>query len=172
MRGWIGPVCAGLVAALLCWHVALVAVPRGLMVVASRRIAALGGVNHMLHAPLVTANSRAVVRPSPDLLYSSCAFDVAASPVLLDIAPVDAPYWSLSVFDALTNVAFVSNNQRSHGTPIRVAILRPGQKAPTGYQPVTVSGPRGVALVRILIDRTQSIDAIDAARRKSSCRAS
>ncbi len=165
-----GPLIAALVVAALAWHVTLVAIPRGLMVVAVRRIAAAGGVNRMLHAPLVTAASRAIVRPSPDLLYSSCPFDLSDGPVLVDAAPVEAPYWSLSVFDSATNVAFVRNNQQSGGQPIHIAILAAGQQAPAGYEPVPVPGRRGVALIRVLIDRTRPITAIDAQRRQSSCR--
>jgi len=170
MRRWFGPAVVGLVLAALGWHGALVAFPRVLMRIAERRISTLGGYNHLGHGPLVTAQSRAVVRPSPDLLYSTCPFDVSAGPVLIDIAPIDAPYWSLSVFDHATNVAFVRNNRQSGGQGMRVAILGAGQVAPAGYQPVTVKGATGVALIRILIDRTKPIDKIDRQRRQSSCR--
>lgn len=170
LRHWAGPVIAGLIVGAFAWHFALIAVPRGLMVVAERRIAARDGFNHMGFAPMVTASSRAVVRPSPDLLYSSCPFDVSAGPVLVDIAAIGAPYWSLSVFDHVTNAAFVRNNRQSGGQAVRIAILRDGQSAPAGYEPVRVTGRRGVALVRVLIDRTRPIDMIDRERRQSTCR--
>lgn len=171
MRQWIGPLGIGALIGALAWHGTLVAVPRGLMVLAERRIASAAGFNHMLHSPIVTAQSRAIVRPSPDLLYSSCPFDVSTGPVLIDVAPIDAPYWSLSVFDHATNVAFVRNNQQSGGRPIRVALVGDGQAAPTGYQTVRVPGRRGVALIRVLIDRTKPIDAINRQRQQSSCHA-
>ncbi|MFY0010844.1 DUF1254 domain-containing protein, partial [Acinetobacter baumannii] len=90
-----------------------------------------------------------------DLLYSTCVYNVSQHPVLVDVEPVAAPYWSLSVFDRKTDVAFVRNNRQSGGAAIRVAILHVGQVAPAGYAPVTVLGSSGVALVRILIDRTK-----------------
>ncbi len=170
LRRWAGPLILGVIIAAIAWHIALLAIPRGLMVVAERRIAGLGGVNQMLHGPLVTAESRAIVRPSPDLLYSSCPYDVSAGPVLIDVMPVDAPYWSLSVFDHATNVAFVRNNVQTGGKPIHVALVHEGQSTPAGYQRVPIPGKRGVALIRILIDRTKSIEAIDAQRRQSRCR--
>ena len=171
MRQWIGPLGVGALIGAIAWHGTLIAVPRGLMVLAERRIATVAGFNHMLHAPIVTAKSRAIVRPSPDLLYSSCPFDVSAGPVLIDAAAISAPYWSLSVFDHATNVAFVRNNQQSGGKPIHVALLRDGQSTPAGYEAVHVPGKRGVALIRVLIDRTKPIDAIDGQRQQSTCHA-
>ncbi len=169
IQRWLGPVALGLFCALLAWQATLAATPRALMALAVRRVAGIGGVNHMLHAPLVTAKSRAIVRPSPDLLYSSCPFDVSKGPVLVDVAPVEAPYWSLSIFDDQTNVAFVRNNIQSDGKPLRVAVALAGQAVPAGYRAVRVGGARGVALIRILIDREAPIAMIDRARRASRC---
>ena len=168
---WLGPIVVGIFCGLLAWQATLAAMPRALMALAVRRVASAGGINRMTHAPLVTAKARAIVRPSPDLLYSSCPFDLAAGPVRIDISPIDAPYWSLSVFDSVTNVAFVRNNVQSGGTGLHVAILRRGQIAPKGYQPALIDGSHGVALVRVLIDRTAPITQIDAARRQATCRA-
>ncbi|MFA5969403.1 MAG: DUF1254 domain-containing protein [Sphingomonas sp.] len=170
LRRWGLPILVGIVIAALAWQGALLAVPRGLMSLAEGRLIALRGYNQMGFGEFVTAGTRQVVRPSPDLLYSSCTFDLAQGPVLIDAEPVDAPYWSLSVFDHLTNVVFVRNNQQSGGQAVRVAIVRDGQSAPSGYQPVHIGGRRGVALMRILIDRTKPIDTLDQQRRRSSCR--
>lgn len=171
IRRWIGPAALALFCALLAWQATLALVPRTLMALAVRRVAQIGGMNRMTHAPVVTAKSRAIVRPSPDLLYSSCPFDVSAGPVLVDVAPVPSPYWSLSVLDAETNVAFVRNNVQPGGRPLHVAIALAGQAVPAGYLPVRVTGSRGVALVRVLFDREKGATAIDRARRGSRCRA-
>lgn len=165
---WLGPLALGLFAALLGWHVTLANYPQALMRLAIARVGQ-GGVNRMTHAPLVTARARAIVRPSPDLLYSSCPYDVSSAPLLIDAVPVDAPYWSLSIFDAQTNAVFVRNNQGGLA-PLKVAVIGPGQAAPAGYRSVPVKGARGVALIRILIDRGAPITAIDAARRATRCR--
>lgn len=171
MTRWLGPVLFGLFLALIAWHATLAMMPRALMTLAVGRVASAGGLNHMTHAPVVTAKSRSIVRPSPDLLYSSCPFDLSRGPVLIDVMPVDAPYWSLSVFDRDTNAAFVENNLKAGATPLRVALLNAGQAAPAGYRAVEVPGTRGVALLRILIDRQAPVTAIDQARRQSGCRA-
>lgn len=170
IRRWLGALMFGLLCGLIAWLVTLALIPHALMSFAVSRVAQqAGAINAFAHAPLVTAASRAIVRPSPDLLYSSCPFDVSDAPLLIDATPVDAPYWSLSIFDSQTNAVFVRNNQ--HGlAPFKVAVLGVGQAGSPGYQPVLVKGARGVALIRILIDRGAPITAIDAARRATRCR--
>ena len=170
IRRWIGPLVVALLLGAAAWHATLVAAPDMLMRLALQRVSKAGGENRFSHAPLATAASRAIVRPSPDLAYSSCPFDLSKGPLLIDAVPVLAPYWSLSVFDARTDVAFVRNNIEANGQPIRIAIALAGQPVPNGMQAVRVSGSTGIALIRILVqDRTQ-FPAIDAARRKSSCK--
>lgn len=170
MRRWIGALMFGLLCGLLAWHVTLAYIPQVLMRLAVGRVAAqAGAMNAFAHAPLVTDKARAIVRPSPDLLYSSCPFDLSSAPLLIDAMPVDAPYWSLSIFDAQTNAVFVANN-RAGAAPVKVAVVAAGQASPPGYRPVRVKGTSGVALIRILIDRSAPIAAIDAARRGARCR--
>jgi len=174
IRRWGLPLLLGLVLAGAAYHVTLVQAPRLLMMLATHRIAGPAGYNTLYQAPLATADSRAIVRPSPDLAYSSCPFDLSkGSPVLIDVAPVPAPYWSLSVFDERTDAVFVRNNLQAGGKPIRVALLAEGDtRPPPGYEPVAVKGRKGIALVRTLIGDRARFPQIDAARRASSCRPS
>ena len=169
MRRWLVPLLCGVAAALLAYQLALAATPRLLMAAALRRVEQAGGANAMRHPPLPTAQSRTIVRPSPDLAYSSCLFDLSDGPVLVEVQPVPAPYWSLSVFDARTDAAFVRNNRDSGGGPIRIAIARPGQPVPAGLETVRVGGDRGIALVRMLVGTRDLYPAIDRARRASRC---
>jgi uncharacterized membrane protein len=169
MRRWLFPLLVGAVLAFGAYQVTLIQVPRVLMRLAIGRLSK-PGINSMYAAPLATDKARAIVRPSPDLAYSSCPFDLASGPVLVDVPPVPAPYWSLSVFDARTDVAFVRNNIGGGGAPIRIAIARPGQPVPDGMQAVRVDDNRGVALVRILVQDRAGFAPIDAARRQASCK--
>ena len=169
MQRWLGPLLVGAIVAALTYQAALVATPRLLMTAAYNRIAA-GGANRFSFGPLATDKSRAIVRPSPDLAYASCPFDLTPGPLLINVPPVPAAYWSLSVFDAETNVAFVRNNVESADGPIRAAVALPGQPTPAGYPRVDVRRPRGIALVRILIEDRAVFPAIDRARRQASCR--
>jgi uncharacterized membrane protein len=172
LRRWLGPVILGFVLMLVAEHVMTVRMPRLLMAAAMHRVGKMGGgVNTMTAAPLATSDARAIVRPSPDLAYSTCPFDLSKGPLLVDVAPVPAPYWSLSVFDARTDVAFVRNNVQANGNAIHVALLGPhGGQAPQGYEPVPVASDKGIALVRILVDDRTHFDQIDAARRASACK--
>jgi uncharacterized membrane protein len=170
MRRWLGPFLLGLLVALLAWQATLLAIPRGIMRIAVGRLGEAGGINRMLHAPLPGPGRRTVVRPSPDLAYSSCPFDLSAGPLLIEVAPVEAPYWSLSVFDARTDVAFVRNNRDTGGRPVRIALALDGQQVPEGVETVRLDAPKGVALLRILVEDRARFAPLDRARRASSCR--
>lgn len=169
MRRWFLPLLVGVLAAFLAYHAALVATPRFLMGAAVKRVGK-AGMNRMFHGPLATDRARTIVRPSPDLAYSSCPFDLAHGPVRVTVQPVPSPYWSLSVFDARTDVAFVRNNEETGGKGIDLVIARPGQPVPAGVDTVRVEGAKGIALVRILVEDRGAFAAIDAARRAASCR--
>lgn len=168
MRRWIDPLLLGAAFALVAWRVTLVETPRVVMARAVSRLGE-GGFNRFVHAPLATAAAHTIVRPSPDLAYSSCAFDLLKAPLVVTVMPVPSRYWSLSVFDAKTNVAFVRNNRQPSNGPIRLAIALGGQRVPAGLPVVRVGGRRGVALLRVLVEDRAGYAAIDAARRRSTC---
>ncbi|WP_299327167.1 DUF1254 domain-containing protein [Parasphingopyxis sp.] len=164
--GWIALVTG---VAMMVYWTAMALIPGTMMHMAMGRLEQNAGVNSMGHAPLSTAERRIIVRPSPDLAYSTCLFDVSAGPVEISVPPIDAPYWSLSVYDAQTNAIFVRNDREADQRPIRIALTGPGQTAPDGLEAVRVSTDRGLALVRILVPERDAFDAIDAARRSASC---
>jgi uncharacterized membrane protein len=170
MRRWALPLLLGLILGVVGYTVTMMQFPRILMTLATTRVSKGAGYNAMFATPMATDKSRAIVRPSPDLAYSSCPFDVSNGPVLVDVAPVPAPYWSLSVFDARTDVAFVRNNIEANGQPIRIAIALDGQPVPNGMQAVRVADSTGIALIRILVQDRAQFPAIDAARKQSSCK--
>jgi uncharacterized membrane protein len=69
-----------------------------------------GGINRMSYGNLASPARQPVVRPSPDLAYSSCPYDLSNGPIAIDVAPVPGRYTSLSIFDAATDVIFVRND--------------------------------------------------------------
>ena len=155
----------------VAYEAALILTPRVLVEAAVKRVSRAGaGFNHFTHAPLANAQSRAIVRPSPDLVYSACPFDLAKGPVLIHVASPPALYWSLSVFDANTNMVFIRNNRQAKGAPIRIALARADQTVPKGMETVVLNGDRGMALIRMLVTDRAAFPAIDAARRRSDCR--
>lgn len=170
IRRWIMPALVGIIAAAVAWQVALTQTPRILMAAAMTRLASVKGTNGFVHAPLATERSRAIVRPSPDLAYSSCVLDVSRGPVLVTVPAFPARYWSLSIFDTRTDVAFVRNNIDARGDNFQLLVARHGQVTPPGARVVTIDDAKAVALIRVLIDRRTAFSAIDRARRTAECR--
>lgn len=168
MRRWLGPILFALiVAAVTAWAV-IVWIPYGLMNVAMDRLGQ-GGINTMSYGNLATPERQPVVRPSPDLAYSSCPYDLSKGPVAINVAPVPGRYSSLSVFDAATDVIFVRNDVEAGGKPYRIIVARPGQTVPVGSEVVRTNHDRGIALIRLLLKEPAEIGGLDAARRQSSC---
>ncbi|MDZ3831317.1 MAG: DUF1254 domain-containing protein [Sphingopyxis sp.] len=168
MRRWTGPVLLGLaVAALTAWA-AVAAIPYAMMGAAIERLGK-GGVNRMSHGNLATPERQPVVRPSPDLAYSSCPFDLSAGPLAIEVVPVPGRYSSLSIFDAATDVVFVRNDVEAKGAPYRIIVARAGQAVPAGAPVVRTSHDRGIALIRLLLRDPAEIGEVDALRRRSFC---
>ena len=170
MRRWLLPLVVAAIVAAGAYQAALLLTPFALMRVAMSKIDGRMAVNSFGFGEMATADNQPVVRPSPDLVYSGCVFDVSQGPVLLDIAPVPDHYWSVSIFDARTDVAAVRSDRDTGGKPARLALLKAGQQVPEGYEPVMLQYDQGIALMRILLVDAGEYAAIDAIRRQSTCR--
>ncbi|WP_439568006.1 DUF1254 domain-containing protein [Sphingopyxis sp.] len=168
MRNWLGPFALGLILAAATAWAAIAYIPYGLMNVAMERLGQ-GGVNIMSYGNLATPARQPVVRPSPDLAYSSCPYDLAAGPLAIDVGPVAGRYTSLSIFDAATDVIFVRNDVEAGGKPFRIVVARDGQAVPAGAEVVRTGHDRGIALIRLLLKDPKEIGGLDAVRRQSSC---
>jgi uncharacterized membrane protein len=172
IRNWLLPILVGLAVAAAAWYGTLLATPHVLMSTAMERIGARGTVNSFGFGEMATADNQPIVRPSPDLVYSSCVFDISKGPVLINVRPVPEAYWSISIFDARTDVAAVRSDRDTGGKPARLALLRQGGKAPAGYEPVELGYDSGIALIRMLLSDPKDYSRIDAIRRTATCRAS
>lgn len=168
MRNWLGPIFLGLLVAAAAAWAAITYIPYGLMNVAMERLGQ-GGVNTMSYGNLATPERQPVVRPSPDLAYSSCPYDLSDGPVAIDVTPVPGRYSSLSLFDAATDVIFVRNDVEAGGKPYRIIVAREGQAVPAGAEVVRTGYDRGIALIRLLLKDPGEIAGLDTARRESSC---
>jgi uncharacterized membrane protein len=171
MRRWLAPALVALIVSGIAYQASLLATPFALMRLAAAKAGSNLPVNQFRFGPMTTADNQTIVRPSPDLSYSLCVFDVSKGPVLIRVEPIPAHYWSVSIFDARTDVSAVRSDRDTGGKPAMLALVKAGQTAPSGYEPVAVGYDRGVALIRILIADKAEFPAIDALRRKSYCRA-
>ena len=159
----------GIVLAAAAVHVAAVAaLPYVIMSRVLGALAALGGVNTLVHPPLATDASRTVVRPSPDLAYSSAVFDVSERPLHV-VVPLSAPYTSLSGFATNTDNFFAVNDLTAGGDVIDVVIVGPGTKREglEGSRVVESPTDRGVLLVRRVVPSTGAFPAIDGVRQRA-----
>lgn len=171
IRKWLLPIIVGLIVAAIAWQGTLVATPFVLMSKAMDRIGRGAPVNRFSFGKLATADNQPIVRPSPDLVYSSCVFDVSDGPVLIDVPAVPDSYWSVSIFDARTDVAKVVSVRDNGDSPARLVLHHEDMQLEMvpGYDPVALKHNKGIALIRILLSDPSRYAAIDAIRRKSRC---
>jgi uncharacterized membrane protein len=170
-RNWKWIAGTVLVAAVV--HVAsLLALPRLIMLRTMTAITQSASANTIIYPPQPTARARGVVRPSPDLLYSICVFDLNAANGAVRVSTHDMPnsYWSVSVFDADTNNFYALNDRQAKtGATDFLLVARGASAAATGLPVITAPTSRGIVLFRTLIDDERRLAEIDAARRHADC---
>lgn len=152
-------------------HFAFVwATPRVLMNVAMEKMAAESGRNVAIHPPRADADARTIVRPSPDLLYASCVFDLADGPIRV-ASEVARGYWSLSLYAANTDNFFVVNDRTAGASHVELVIVPAGDAAaaPAGARVVESPSSRGIALVRTLVDEEARLPELEAVQRSFRC---
>lgn len=170
MTGWIRPVIVMLVVAGLTLVGGVLAMPAVIMNVAIDRARQIG-FNQMSHRALATPENQPIVRPSPDLAYSSCPYDLSTGPVVFEVHPLADRYQSLSIFDAKTDVIFVRNDAHAGGKPYKIVLALKDQPVPAGVEVVRTDYPRGIALIRLLLTNPTELPQLAAARAKSTCAA-
>lgn len=145
---WIGPVSVFALAAVVSFVVLLGLIPGIIM---DRAMANLESRGVPLHAfvlsPRITPESQTVVRPSPDLAYSICRYDLSDPAAVLTVtAGAYADYSSISFFDARTvNFATVRPPRGQQGT---VRLLSPS--AAGNGDAIIAPTTRGLVLIRRL----------------------
>lgn len=147
---------------------AVAAVPRVIMGTVLRRLASERGANAFVHPPLATAQARQVVRPSPDLAYSSAVFDVRERPLRV-VVPLTPPYTSLSGFASNTDNFFALNDRTAGAAEIDVVVVGPGtpRDGLEGVRVVESPSDRGLLLVRRVVPEPAALPAIDEARQRT-----
>lgn len=166
-----------LVTALLVHLLAVWAAPRIIMQVLMNGQAArsMNMHNQAAYPPPVDASARSVVMPSPDLLYSVCAFDVRQGPVRISANPQLQSYWSIALYAANSDNFFVVNDRMAAGKPVNLWLVSEGanaggQQPPAGAEVVVSPSPTGFLLMRVLSgDYAAEKDVLEPARRTLQC---
>lgn len=131
------------------------------------------GLGVAAHGPRATAESRTVVRPSPDLLYTICAFDVSERPMRISAPVPKDTYFSLSMFADNTDNFFVVNDQQLPNDSVDVILVQNEDQVSTlGGAPIVVApSNRGVVLFRTLIQSEERFEELNATRLEAVCEA-
>ena len=151
-------------------HLAIIlATPNLIMGVALKRLSfGEQKINQWYHGPRTTEASRAVVRPSPDLAYSSCVYDLSKGPVRV-VAGKAADYMSVSVYAANSDNIFAINDRQAPDG-VALVLVGKGQTAPQGLGTVVQSPTqRGIVLERRLAPSAEAFAAAAKARANDLC---
>ncbi|MFT6311016.1 MAG: putative membrane protein [Porticoccus sp.] len=158
---------------LLAWvgqyGVAMLA-PNLIMQALYRAVVDLSGENNFAVTPLPDETTRDVVRPSPDLFYGICAYNVDSGPVSIE-ALVPEKYWSMQFYQINTDNFSSFSNQRGESyrvnTTAKITLISASDDA-SNYQGDVVQSPtdKGVMLIRVsaIGDQAQQMAALNSTR--------
>ncbi len=151
------------------------ATPYVVMALAERKVLNGAPPNRILHGAVPDATARKVVRPSPDMAYSLCVYDLTEGPVRLTAYFPPDNYWSAAAYGANTDNFWVLNDLQAGGSPIVAILGTKRQLADLSPQAgvISVAAPskRGVILLRHLVSRPDILPMIETARRQDLCEA-
>ena len=173
MKTWIRWIVATLVLAVVFHLATVMAIPHLVMKVAYKGILKRAGsqVNTLLHSSRVTVDSRNVVKPSPDLLYSIGVYDVSEKPLRIT-APVPDTYWSLSFYQTNTDNFYVLNDRQAKTNPVEIVLVGPDMATPDVDHAEVVVAPtnKGIFLLRTLIMDEDSLESLIKIQKKARCK--
>lgn len=176
-RVWIYRACALMITCVAVHLLTVWAAPRLIMQILMNGPVAktLDMNNKAAFPPPVTAQSRTVVMPSPDLLYSVCVFDVSQGPVRVRANPQLGGYWSIALYASNSDNFFVINDRKSKGQPVDLWLVSKdanvgGEPTPTGSTVVVAPSKTGFLLMRVLVGNYDiEKSSVEPARRTLSC---
>lgn len=146
-------------------------VPSLVMEVLYDRGGSQSGYNQLTVVAVPDETARSVVRPSPDLLYASCIYNLEDGPLVIE-ATIPERYWSMQFYQMNTDNFAGITNQRDEryrvGSVVRVTLIG-AKENPADYPGEVIQSPtaRGIVLLRAsaIGERSQQQAALDA----SSC---
>jgi len=173
MKTWFRWVILTVALAIIFHFLTVILFPRVIMALAFQRILNRSDseINTLVHSPRVTVNSRHVVKPSPDLLYSICVYDVSEKPLRIT-ATVPDTYWSISFYQTNTDNFYVLNDRQAKSNPVNIVLVGPGMAAPRAENAQVVVAPtnKGVFLLRSLIENEDKLGDLINTQRLATCR--
>jgi uncharacterized membrane protein len=110
------------------------------------------GNNQLVVIQVPDETSRTVVRPSPDLLYASCLYNLENGPLVIE-APIPVRYWSMQFYQMNTDNYAGITNQRDErhrvGSVVKVTLISADDSL-DDYAGEVIQSPtqRGMVLLR------------------------
>lgn len=126
--------------------------------------------NKIFHAPPITDKSRQVVRPSPDLLYSACPFDISEKPLRIS-APVPDTYFSISGYASNTDNFFAINDRQAKSGRIEIILVKKGKSyvVKSGAKIIESPSNQGAILYRTLIKDESKLGELIKFQKQATC---
>ena len=151
-------------------HFAVIfAAPYVLMGGAMKKLSGGGrAVNQFVFSPRTSEASRAVVRPSPDLAYGACVYNLSKGPLRVHGAPSGGDYMSISVFQANSDNVFTLNDRQAP-TGIDFVLAKKDQVTPPNVRVVISPSTKGIVLDRRLAPTQDAFAKADVARHGDVC---
>ena len=157
-----------MVVGVLVFAAVMFATPYVMMGAAMKKLSGGGRAeNQFIFAPRTSETSRAVVRPSPDLAYGVCVYDLKKGALRVHAAPGDN-YMSISVFQANSDNIFAQNDRQAP-TGVDFVLARSGQATPPGARVVISPSEKGIILDRRLAPSQDAFVKADVARHGDVC---
>jgi uncharacterized membrane protein len=163
---------AGIALGVIVYRVILQQVPIRLMTAAEQRLLKIRNntTNMFFHGRAPTHKSRQIVMPSPDLVYSSCVYDLSAGPLRMSgVLPPAGHYWSLSLYAHNTDNYFVLNDRELTNRRFDVTMHPPGAGVADTKTTVTSPSMTGIALIRMIERKSDDLAIIQASQHSTSC---
>jgi uncharacterized membrane protein len=159
----------GLAVAVVSHFGVIMAAPYVLMGGAMKSVSREGTrINVWNHAPRVSEESRRVVRPSPDLAYSACVYDLSNGPIRVTAAAWD-DYMSVSAFAANSDNFFVINDRQAP-QGVDFVLVEEGDDPPADAAMVVESpSTKGIILQRRIAPTEERFALAAAARQNDIC---
>lgn len=127
--------------------------------------------NVIYHAPPTTVDSRDVVRPCPDLLYSGCSFDISKKPLFISAPiPLDT-YFSISGFAVNTDNFFTLNDRQISSPKVNIVLIsNEMQYHPKENEKVVVApSKKGVVFFRTLVKHADHLQQLISTHNQIVC---
>lgn len=127
--------------------------------------------NQIYHAPPTNAESKDVVRPSPDLLYSGCPFHITDKPLRITSPVPLHTYFSISAYGDNADNFFVINDQKINTSNVDVVFKRKEISYQKSGDEIVVDVPssRGVIFIRTLVKDPNDMETLIAAQHHAQC---